>query len=141
MNLNSLQNLLEEQKPTVKYTGTLPKLASNVLSPYGHWQVDTTLRRKTNELAQRHQCEIATQRRRESDLVDKIKPLQLQDSEIDKFQKHEADTKKKLQEFSDRQTTVELRRHKEMQQRDVEIRRLKDAERRLMDQLQPEAAA
>nr|XP_029719543.1 uncharacterized protein LOC115261797 [Aedes albopictus] len=136
VNLNSLQNLLEEQKPIVHHTGALPKLARNALLPYGQWQRDTALRRKTNELEQRHQSEIDTRRRRELDLVDEIKRLQLQkDSDIEKFRKHEADTQKRLQEFSDRQTALELRRHEELQQRDTEIRRLKDAERRLTDQL------
>lgn len=136
VNLNSLHNLLGEEKPTVKHTGTIPKLASNVLLPYSQWQRDTALRRKTSELEQRHQTEIDTRRRRELDLVDEIKRLQLQkDSEAEKFRQHEADTKKKLQEFSDRHTAMELRRHEELEQRDAEIRRLKDAERRLADQL------
>lgn len=108
VDLKPLQNMLEEQEAIVLNHGTRPKAPKSLALPYSQWQSETGYLRKTKELEQRHQKENEIRRKRELELVDQIRQLQLQkETDIQQRNEYEADVKKQLQLFNDRQNAMD----------------------------------
>ncbi|XP_055588874.1 uncharacterized protein LOC129741190 [Uranotaenia lowii] len=126
-------NMLEDQLSYRKPTGTIPK---TVKPSFEQWQRETIGVRKVRELQQMHEKENDIRRKREIELTEKLKHLDIQrQAEADRMRKVEADLRQQLQEFREHHEGIYRQRLLDLEKRDDELNQLRRVEKQLRDEL------